>query len=132
MFARLTTDDRRDLWTDLIQQHRQAGHHGSRLDVHETNESYFLAADVPGFSSEDLDISIEGRKLTIEGATSEFRTDVIDASAFRAQRRRPFARTIRLPKAVDEAKVLAEVKEGVLTITLPKVPALQATKIQVH
>jgi HSP20 family protein len=73
----------------------------------ESQEALILELDVPGFSEEDLNISIDGREMRIQG---ERKT----GGPVKMKR------TFTLGRNVDHEKIDAEVKNGLLTVTLPK------------
>jgi len=90
------------------------------VDVVEGDDAYTLYCDLPGIDQKDVDLSIASNVLTIKGE----KKDEAKSKARRIYRRETwegsFQRTISLPTEVDSGKVNAELKDGVLTITLPK------------
>lgn len=102
------------------------------VDIVEDNDRMVLLADLPGFSSDDLDLSVENRTLTLSGERKapEFSPS---GRVFRSER--PFGRftrTFSLPATVDVAKIQAEFSAGVLKVTLPKAEDSRPRKIQVQ
>ena len=100
-------------------------------DVVETPEHVIVALDVPGLTSESLDVQIAGNMLTVSGSRAE-----LEAAAGNIQhsQERPtgeFARSIPLPIAVDHAAVEAEVSDGVLIVKLAKAAQARAHSIPV-
>jgi HSP20 family protein len=98
------------------------------VDLRETQDAYVLEADLPGFKQDDIDITITGDRLTISGrrerAKEEDRQYLL--------RERPageFVRSFVLPTGTDSDNVRADFKEGVLMVTIPKRPEVQARKI---
>ena len=90
------------------------------VDVEDRDGEFVVTADVPGYSKEDIDVTIADRTLKIR-AERESETEETDADYLRRERRRTSAsRSVRLPAAVDEEGISATYKNGVLTITLPK------------
>lgn len=102
------------------------------LDLVERNDEFVVSADLPGFKREDIDIQITDRTLRIEGE----REAVLDGEAERflrhERRHESIRRSLRLPEAVDKTEVTAEMNNGVLTITLPKVEVQEAHKIEIE
>lgn len=101
------------------------------LNVWESGENVFIEAELPGVALEQVDITIQGDELTISGQ----RAWQTPEGATVLRRERPaaaFTRTIRLPFEIEQDKVDASMKDGVLTITLPKAPEARARKIQVR
>jgi HSP20 family protein len=94
--------------------------HDFAVDVAETDEAVVVTADLPGFETDDVTISLSGRDLSIE-ADREDQAAVEDATYVRRERsHRRLSRTVRLPAAVDESAASASYTAGVLTVTLPR------------
>jgi HSP20 family protein len=99
--------------------------HDVAVDVAETDAELVVTADLPGFETDDVTISLSGRDLTIE-ADHEETEESGDARYVRRERtHRSLSRTVRLPDAVDEDAATAEYRNGVLTVTLPRETAEQ-------
>ena len=101
------------------------------LDVSDTKDAFMVKVEVPGLDSKDISVSLEGQMLTIKGE-KEHEKEEKDEQFYRAERAYgAFARTIRLPAAVDGGKVIAGYKNGVLTVTMPKAPGAKGNMIPV-
>ncbi len=101
------------------------------VDVYETAETLVVKARTAGVNKEDLDVSISDGILTVSGTLSS--GDDTDATNWHIQECYwgEFNRTVALPVAVKEDEAAASLKDGVLSITFPKVQQEQAKKIQV-
>jgi HSP20 family protein len=90
------------------------------VDIFETDKhDLVLRAELPGMSREDIDVTVENGTLVIKGE-KKFDTEVKEENYRRIERSYgTFHRSFTLPNTVDAAKVAAEYKNGVLTITLP-------------
>jgi HSP20 family protein len=101
------------------------------IDVTEDKEKIVLTADLPGLAEKDLDVQIEKDVLTLRGERSIERKN--DAEHYRRFERvaGSFVRSFTLPPLVDTEQVTAQLKDGVLTLTLPKKPEAQPKKISV-
>jgi HSP20 family protein len=99
------------------------------MDVVETPAEYVIRLEVPGIHKENLDINLTGVMLTITG-TREIAPGV-EGEGYLLKERAigKFVRTIRLPAAVAEKKVVAEYRDGLLKVHLPKETPAPATKI---
>jgi HSP20 family protein len=100
------------------------------VNVWQSDNEVFAEAEVPGVKAEELDISVVGNELTIKGT----RQQVTDEKAAYHRRERgagAFARVVRLPMDVDAEKVQASLRDGVLTLTLPKAEAAKPRRINV-
>lgn len=90
-----------------------------------------LTAEVPGLSEKDIKLTVNHDTLALEG---ERKTEVPKGYSVHRQERVPvrFARSFSLPCKVDAEKVQALIKNGVLTVTLPKAPEAQPRQITVQ
>ena len=101
------------------------------IDLSETPKEIVVKAEVPGMEKEDIDISLEGKILTIRGEKKTEHEEK-DENVHRLERKYgSFFRSIELPMDVDAEKVNATYKKGVLELKLPKVKSQTAKKIQV-
>lgn len=89
------------------------------VNLYEREEDLVLRAEVPGVVIEELDLSVTGDSLTLEG---ERRLQLPQGASYVAQERQHgrFRRVVALPHPVDAQKVKAEYAEGILTVTMPK------------
>lgn len=103
------------------------------LDVSETDKEITVTAELPGVDEKDIEVALADDLLTIRGEKKVEKEHKSD-NVFMAERSYgSFSRSLRLPFGVDEDKVEAKFKNGVLTITLPKPPEVQQSikKIEV-
>jgi HSP20 family protein len=96
----------------------------------DTGEALTLRAELPGLTEKDIDINVTASTLSVKAAR---KTDVPEGyTAHRRERHSfSFAQSYELPTRVDPEKVQASLKQGVLTLTLPKVAEVQPKKISV-
>lgn len=98
------------------------------VDVLDADEEYVVTADLPGFDSDDIDVTLDGGVLRIEAdrdteAGSEETTTGergTDRYLYHERTLESVSRTVRLPEPVDEEGVTANHSNGVLTVELPK------------
>ncbi len=98
------------------------------VDIYENKEEVLLMADLPGVDKKDLSINLDNNTLTVEG----FR----EIERFGAERERElgsveYYRAFSVPKGIDKEKIQAELKEGVLSLHLPKSPELKPREISI-
>jgi len=92
-----------------------------KLDVHEADSSYTIKAEVPGASKDDIDVRIEGNRVTLSAEVKKDKEEKKDGRVLRSERQYGYAsRSFTLGCAVDEAKAEAKYKDGILELTLPK------------
>jgi HSP20 family protein len=108
---------------------------GSRtpaMDVVETDAAYHVVLDVPGVAKEQLKVSVEGRRVSIEtsdGAAADAKTG--ERALYRERSAPRYARTVSLPAEVDQAASQARFENGVLTLTLAKKVPTGATQLTI-
>jgi HSP20 family molecular chaperone IbpA len=94
--------------------------HPVLLNVAESNDEYIVRAEVPGFCSEDIEISVEPRRLVISGrrdTREQEKNGQLIRSEWRASR---ILRALDLPSDVDTSEVRTTLKDGILTVDLRK------------
>ncbi|WP_277541244.1 Hsp20/alpha crystallin family protein [Haloarcula laminariae] len=97
-----------------------------RIDMTEDEDSYTITADVPGFTADDVEVSVIDRTLAIEAERSEGRV-TNDAYYLRQERsHQSLSRHITLPVDADTENISASMGEGVLTITIDRTEALDS------
>lgn len=119
-----------------------------RVDLRETDQAYELEADIPGIEKDDVRISIENKRVTIEAeekrdvtpqqAQSQAQSAQSGQSGRQGQQSRMeryyrrYAVSFMLPAEVDDTSAQAKLENGVLRLTLPKKQAAQAKKLTVQ
>jgi HSP20 family protein len=100
-----------------------------KIDVTDTEKEIKVYAELPGIEEKDIDVSITRDTLTIRGEKKE-ESEQKEKDYHRIERSYgSFSRTIALPVEIEADKIEAQLKKGVLTITLPKsVKAVEDTK----
>jgi HSP20 family protein len=102
------------------------------IDVYETSAAFVVTAEVPGVSRDQIDIALEEFRLTLSGQRTE-RYGTRDVLHFHQVERGygTFVRTFEFADRIDVERVTADLADGVLTVTLPKVPPPPARRISV-
>jgi HSP20 family protein len=100
-----------------------------RVDILENEEELLLYADVPGVTQDDVDIRFENGELTLH-ARRTLGPTVREAWLWENETG-DFFRAFRISEQVDGSRIWAELKNGVLTLHLPKVEAAKPRKITV-
>ena len=101
------------------------------VDVYETNQDVVLKASLPGAKPEDIDISIVGDTVAIEGHTEET-TEVKEECYVRRERRYgSISRTLTLPTTIQADRAEARFENGVLTLTMPKAEEVTPKTVRV-
>lgn len=101
------------------------------VDLAEDNDAFKLSADLPGIKPEEVEVSIEGKMLTIRGERKEERKEKDGKWRLWERSYGSFERCIMLPHDVDEDNVKAAFKDGVLEVSLPKRAEEKAHRIEI-
>ncbi|MFY9555593.1 MAG: Hsp20/alpha crystallin family protein [Blastocatellia bacterium] len=100
-------------------------------DIYETDKEIVVKAEIPGLDKDDVFVSIENNMLTIRGER-KFEDKVKRENYHRVERSYgEFLRSFTLPAFIEPNKILAEFKEGLLTIFLPKREDAKPKQIEV-
>ena len=106
-----------------------------KVDVTETDKEFRISAGLPGMDDDDVEVTLSEGMLTIQGEKSEEKEHKGDGEQIHWTERSfgSFRRSFRVPPTIDESKVSAEFKKGILNITLPKSAEAQklARKIEI-
>ena len=91
-----------------------------KVDIFETDTDLVLKAELPGIDPKDVDLSLEKNVLTLKGQRLFEHEDKKD-NYHRVERSYgSFTRSFSLPTTIEEGKIRADYKDGVLTVSLPK------------
>jgi HSP20 family protein len=106
---------------------RLAGSWGSSPAVNMTEKeaAYELTAELPGMDDSNVELKIAGRMLTIKGEKKEEKEEKSRDYVFSERRFGSIERSIPLPEGVDLDRIEASLRNGVLTVTMPKTPEAQ-------
>ena len=123
----------------LVGRHRAAGEDQSAVadwvpavDIVEEQGRFVLRADVPGVRPEDIDVSMDNGTLSISGERHAIATDD-EAGVQRIERAAGrFLRRFTLPETADAEAIAAKCTDGILEISIPKAPEIQARRITVE
>jgi len=101
------------------------------INLTEDKDTYFVRAELPGVKADELDISATGNALSISGERKIGQEDETVRYHRREREAGTFNRIISLPGEVDADKINAELKEGILTIHIPKAEKAKPKQISV-
>lgn len=100
-------------------------------DASSTGEAYQITLELPGVSEEDIEISVHDRVLSVSGQKSAEREEKGEHWYFRERQFGSFARSFRLPPDADPEGVSADLRDGVLVLTVAKVADTKAAPKQI-
>jgi len=101
------------------------------FDVTENKDTYVFKADVPGVKKEDLEITTTGNRIQISGKRDTEHETKTDTVYTYERQYGSFSRAFTLPDGADLDHAKSELKDGVLTLVIPKQPGAQAKKIAI-
>ncbi|MGD0264846.1 MAG: Hsp20/alpha crystallin family protein [Anaerolineaceae bacterium] len=102
------------------------------VDIYETPETIVLKAELPGLSREDIEIQIRDNALTLKGER-RFAKDAQQENYLRIERAYgAFQRSFTLPATIQQDKIRAVFRDGVLELTLPKAEEAKSKKIAIE
>ena len=99
------------------------------VDIYETPEGLVVLADLPGVAKDGLDVRVENSLLTIRGKSTH---SAAGEFSYREYDLVNFFRQFELNERVDQQKISAELKNGVLTLNLPKAEEAKPRKIDIR
>ena len=104
--------------------------HPVHLEVTESDNNLTVRAEVPGFSTKELEINVEPRKVTICGKHEAQEESKKGKTIYSEWCANEILRVIDLPAEVESSKVSATLKDGILNIQLPKAAHVKAVRIE--
>lgn len=104
------------------------------IEVYQERNQLRLLVDLPGVQKDNVKIELDEGMITIQGERREERTEGGGQEGYRRSERRygSFYRAIPLPEGADAEKAQANMKDGVLEITVPTAERKQARRLEIH
>lgn len=103
-----------------------------KMDVTRSDEGYLVKAEMPGVKKEDIHVNVEGSQVTILGEVKRESEQKEGEQVIRSERYYgKVARSFSLPQDIEESKVTAEYRDGVLELVLPRKEKSAQRKIEV-
>ena len=100
------------------------------VDIRETDEALWLWADMPGAAEDSIDVRLDNGELSIRGKVSVDAYKELTA-VYTEYNIGHYRRSFSLSNTIDQSKITAEMKDGVLTLTLPKAEEAKPRKISI-
>jgi HSP20 family protein len=126
---------------DLLALHEQLGHLVGTdapgwtppVDLYETAAEFVLTAELPGLARDEIEIHAEDSRITIRGARSASPGREIPCEQYHRVERGHgrFSRAFTLPEPIDVEAITADLRDGVLTVTVPKAATRGTRRIDV-
>jgi len=121
-FDRLWPEYRRDLGEEWYPS----------VNFYEKDGNYYFTAELPGMNKDDISVSLANGFLTISGRKETDEEEEGSENYMRERRQGSFCRSFRLPREIDEDKVDASYKDGLLTLVMPCKEGFKAKEIKIH
>jgi len=121
-----------DPYSELAQPRRSEATFLPRFDVKETKDGFLFKADLPGLKEEDAEISVTGNRLTISGKRDVEEQKEGENHYLIERTFGTFSRSFTLPDSADTDKIKASMKDGVLTLNIPKRTESQPRRISIN
>lgn len=98
------------------------------VNLRETKDAWILEAEMPGVNRNGIEVTVQNNELNLVGRRCE---ETPGGIVYRESRLADYRRTFDLDPAIDAAKIVAKVDQGVLTLTLPKSESVKPRKIEI-
>ena len=131
MVQDLTAKEARGMGAANGETNRRAVTFTPAVDIFETNKTTVIMADMPGVSADDVDVTLEHLVLTLRGKVKPYAPEgyrQVSSEYLIGD----YVRVFTLSDEIDQAKINAEFKNGVLRLELPRSPETQPKKITVN
>jgi HSP20 family protein len=106
-------------------------HEYPAVDVREEKDRYRIEADLPGMTEKDVEVRVDNDVLTIASKKEEKMEEKKEGYLMRERRSASFRRRFRIPSDVDQDKINANFKEGILSLDLPRTGSAKSKLIEV-
>jgi HSP20 family molecular chaperone IbpA len=100
-------------------------------DIFETEDALTVVLEMPGVDSDNINISVENGVLTVEGTINFGKYEGLQP-VYSEYNVGPFRRSFRISSRIDQDKIRAEMRDGVITLVLPKVEEAKPRRIEIR
>lgn len=102
-----------------------------KIDIKETKDSIVVKAELPGIEEDKVDVEIMDNVMTISGKKAEEKVEEGEGYHYKESHTGTFQRSFSLPADVKAEKAEADMKDGILTIKVPKIEPKKAKKVSI-
>lgn len=133
LFPRQTFDDLFDQFLSSGNGQQLTEVLNAAMDIAETDQAFEVKIDLPGVNADEVDIQIDNNTLTVRGQRSEENDEEDGEKQYHRIERYSgsFARSVVLPSSLNEDETVAEFRDGVLKIIVPKAEDAKPRKITI-
>jgi HSP20 family protein len=104
--------------------------HPVHLELEESDDNLTVRAEVPGFSNKELEINVGPHKLTITAKHEAQEESKKGKTVYSERCAKEILRVVDLPAEIDSSKVTATLKDGILSLELPKAPHAKTVRVE--
>lgn len=101
------------------------------IEIKDVDGNLELRAQVPGFTADNLKVSVEPCRITIKGETGTKSEKTEDSTIYSEWKSNKIFRTFDLPHRIEADKAAAAIKDGVLTLTIPKLTEAKPNEVEI-
>ena len=102
------------------------------VDIYDNDDQFVITAELPGVDKKDISVNLEGRELTLKGERSSDNEVKEENYYIKERRYGKFERVFTLPEDVDQDKITADYKDGVLKVSIPKPEERKPKQVTIH
>jgi HSP20 family protein len=119
------------LFEDSVITPTKAGGTMPKIDIKDLKDKVVVKAELPGMAEDQINVEISDNVMTISGEKVEEKEKEDEGYYYKESHSGSFSRSFSLPSEVVSEKAEAEMKNGVLTISLPKIEPKKATRLKI-
>lgn len=102
------------------------------IDIRETDNAYILDVELPGYDEKAVEVTVEGRILTIQSKEEKPKEESKDAFVVRERRHSSFKRSLTLPQDADTTSTTGNFKNGLLSLEIHKLPEAKRRTVKIE
>ncbi len=118
------TNDIDNIFNSLIGNRTHVQYNNSNwvppVDIKESDQSYIINADIPGFSKNDIEVTIEKNQIKLSGNRNDVSVEDDGVYHYKERMNDSFERTFKLPDLINDKNISASFKNGILSVIIPK------------
>ena len=118
------TNDIDNIFNSLIRNRTHVQYNNSNwvppVDIKESDQSYIINADIPGFSKNDIEVTIEKNQIKLSGNRNDDLVEDDGVYHYKERMNDSFERTFKLPDLINDKNISASFKNGILSVIIPK------------
>jgi HSP20 family protein len=122
-FMSVLDRDLNDVFDSFLSDFPKTWNSSPAIDIREKEGGYSMEIELPGMTSKDIEVKVEGNLLTVSSKKKDEKEEKQKDYVLKERKSYSFSRSFVLPKNTDSEKISAEFKNGLLTLEVPKTEA---------